>query len=126
MLNNQPQTIRSSICTLVNKMPTPEMSSFTQDVINIPLTSTNTADQSYLWCKCDGDEGINANTKECKMFNVCRKNYANNNKIDYKATFDNISSIDKQTYDSCIVVFENFPRYLDANTSNQNRLPQNI
>jgi len=126
LLNNQPQTTRSSICTLVNKMPSPEMSSFTQDVINIPLTSTNTADQAYLWCKCDGDNGINANTKECKMFDVCRKNYANNNKIDYKATFTNINSIDKQTYDSCIVVFENFPRYLDANTSNKNRPPQSI
>jgi hypothetical protein len=126
LLNNQAQTVRSSICTLVNKMPSPEMSSFTQDVVNIPLTSTNTADQSYLWCKCDGDDGINANTRECKMFDVCRKNYANNNKLDYKATFTTINTIDKQTYDSCIVVFENFPRYLDANTSNQNRPVRSI
>jgi len=126
MLNNQSQNTRSSICTLVNKMPSPEMSSFSQDVINIPLTSTNTADQAYLWCKCDGDDGINANTKECKMFDVCRKNYANNNKLDYKATFTTINSIDKQTYDSCIVVFENFPRYLDTNSANQNRPMQTI
>jgi hypothetical protein len=126
LLNNQTQAARSSICTLVNKMPSPEMSSFTQDVINIPLTSTNTADQAHLWCKCDGDDGVNANTKECKMFDVCRKNYANNNKLDYKATFTTINKIDKQTYDSCTVVFENFPRYLDANTSNQNRPPQSI
>jgi hypothetical protein len=114
LLNNQAQTVRSSICTLVNKMPSPEMSSFTQDVVNIPLTSTNTADQSYLWCKCDGDDGINANTRECKMFDVCRKNYANNNKLDYKATFTTINTIDKQTYDSCIVVFENFPSNVTA------------
>jgi hypothetical protein len=107
-------------------MPTPEMSSFSQDIINIPLTSTNTSDQSYLWCKCDGENGINANTKECKMFDVCRKNYANNNKLDLKSTFTTISDIDKQTYDSCIVVFENFPRYLDTNTANQNRPLQNI
>lgn len=126
LLNNQSQTVRSSICTLVNKMPTPEMSSFSQDIINIPLTSTNTSDQSYLWCKCDGENGINANTKECKMFDVCRKNYANNNKLDLKSTFTTISDIDKQTYDSCIVVFENFPRYLDTNTANQNRPLQNI
>ena len=126
LLDSQSQAARSSICTLVNKMPSPEMSSFSQDVINIPLTSTNTADQAYLWCKCDGDDGINANTKECKMFDVCRKNYANNNKLDYKATFTTINNIDKQTYDSCIVVFENFPRYLDANTSNKNRPPQTI
>ena len=126
LLNSQAQTARSSICTLVNKMPSPEMSSFTQDVVNIPLTSTNTADQSVLWCKCDGDDGINANTRECKMFDVCRKNYANNNKLDYKATFTTINTIDKQTYDSCTVVFENFPRYLDTNTSNQNRPARSI
>ena len=126
LLNSQAQTARSSICTLVNKMPSPEMSSFTQDVVNIPLTSTNTADQSLLWCKCDGDDGINANTRECKMFDVCRKNYANNNKLDYKATFTTINTIDKQTYDSCTVVFENFPRYLDTNTSNQNRPARSI
>jgi len=126
LLNSQAQTARSSICTLVNKMPSPEMSSFTQDVVNIPLTSTNTADQSYLWCKCDGDDGINANTRECKMFDVCRKNYANNNKLDYKATFTTINTIDKQTYDSCTVVFENFPRYLDTNTSNENRPARSI
>ena len=112
---------RSSICNLVSRMPIPELSSFSEELINIPITSTNRAHQSYLWCKCDGDSGVNANTNECKMYDVCKRNYDNNNKIDFKATKDTISEMDRQLYDSCINVFENFPRYLDANTANQNK-----
>jgi len=112
---------KSAICSLVNKMPTPQLSSFSENMINVPITSKNVGDQSYLWCKCDGDAGVNANTDDCKMYEVCKRNYANNNRIDFKANKENISLIDRQIYDSCVNVFENFPRYLDANTANQNK-----
>ena len=114
--------IRSSICSLVAEMPKPQVASFTEELINIPITSSNLSYQSYLWCKCDGDNGINANTDECKSYDLCRRNYANNNKIDFKATYSTISSFDKEIYDRCIIAFkENFPHYLETNTANQNR-----
>jgi hypothetical protein len=96
-------------------MPNPLMSSFSDEMINVPITNTDKAYQSYLWCKCDGVNGVKANTDKCKMYEVCRRNYVNNNRIDFKANSKTISSIDQKLYDSCINVFENFPRYLDAN-----------
>ena len=110
--NNNLSKNKSSICSLVDKMPDPSQKSFTNIYDNNTPnpSSLNKDDQSYLWCKCSPD---NNNTDLCKAFNTCRINYSNNNKNNQTSTFSTVSNIDREIYNNCTNAFPNFPRYLN-------------
>ena len=109
---NTPKIAVNNVCSKYTYMPEPDTKSFTEPKDNIPITSDDISYQSYIWCKCNGDDGINNNTEKCKTFNICRDNYAENKNY----TYDNISDINKKIYDDCKTVYSNFPKYLEINS----------
>jgi len=124
-LNNNMPTLknRSDVCTLFDQLPEPNEQSFTQELINVPLDSKNSFEAPYLWCKCDENtDKAYSNTESCKAYDVCHRNYANNNRIDSKSTYTTIGTIDKQIYDYCTKAFINFPKYLQTNSDSSNSL----
>jgi len=102
----------NNICTEYTNMPEPDAKSFTESAENIPITSYNNSYKSYIWCKCNGEDGINNNTERCKAFNVCRDNYATNK----NSTYQLISDFDKKIYEDCKNVYPSFPKYLEVNS----------
>ena len=116
IINLNPTTAKISVNDICNKytyMPDPfDASSFTEPKENISISSDNKAYQSYIWCKCNGDDGINNNTDSCKAYDICRDNYAK-----FKdSTYDNVPDVNKDIYRNCKIRFPNFPKYLEANS----------
>jgi hypothetical protein len=106
--------IVNNVCNTYTFMPDPDAVSFTEPAENIPISSDNKSYQSYIWCKCDGDNGINNNTDNCKAYNLCRENYAT-----YKNSTNNdknMPEIQKEIYNNCLIKFPNFPKYLEVNS----------
>ena len=98
-------------------MPEPTELSFTNNFDDIQLNPSNTDQRPYIWCKkCNANDNNNISSSKCIAYDVCKTNYAKNNKVDNKATFTTISEIDKNIYDNCINAFNNFPKYLQTNT----------
>jgi hypothetical protein len=93
-------------------MPEPDAISFTELTENMPITSDNKSYQSYIWCKCNGDDGINNNTTRCKDYKICHEHY---NKFK-ESTINDVSIVEKQIYDDCLTVFPNYPKYLEVNS----------
>jgi hypothetical protein len=102
----------NNVCNRYTYMPEPDAISFTEPTENIPISSDNKSYQSYIWCKCNGDDGVNNNTDRCKAYNICRDNYAK-----FKDTpYDLVPPVNKDIYDNCITVFPNYPKYLEINS----------
>ena len=102
----------NDVCNRYAYMPEPDVISFTESTENMPMTSDNKSYQSYIWCKCNGDDGINNNTSRCKNYKICRDHY---NKFK-ESTINDVSKVEKQIYDDCITVFPNYPKYLEVNS----------
>ena len=119
-LNLQSDITDKTCVNMGTDMPDPTERSFIDVFDNNQLNATNTDQRPYIWCKkCNANDANNANNESslrCIGYDICRKNYANNNKADYKATWNNIKDIDKQIYYNCSNAFINFPRYLDINS----------
>ena len=102
----------NNVCNRYTYMPEPDAISFTEPTENIPISSDNKSYESYIWCKCNGDDGVNNNTDRCKAYNICRDNYAK-----FKDTpYDLVPHVNKDIYDNCITVFPNYPKYLEINS----------
>jgi hypothetical protein len=102
----------NDVCNRYTYMPEPDAISFTEPNENIPISSDNKSYQSYIWCKCNGDDGVNNNTDRCKSYNICRDNYAK-----FKDTpYDLVPSVNKDIYNNCMTVFPNYPKYLEINS----------
>jgi hypothetical protein len=112
---NTPKMAINDICNKYTYMPDPDTKSFTEPKENIPMTSDDISYQSYIWCKCNGDDGINNNTQKCKTFNICRDNYAANKNARLE-DFPNKDDIVLQIYDNCKNLYSTFPKYLEVNS----------
>ena len=116
-LNLQSDTTDTTCVNIGTKMPDPTEKSFTDTFDDTQLNTTNTDQRPYIWCnKCNVNDNNNTSSTMCKAYDVCKKNYSKNNKVDNKSTFTTISEIDKQIYDNCVNAFINFPKYLQANS----------
>ena len=116
-LNLQSDTTDTTCTDIGAIMPEPTELSFTNNFDDIQLNPSNTDQRPYIWCKkCNANDNNNISSSKCIAYDVCKTNYAKNNKVDNKATFTTISEIDKNIYDNCINAFDNFPKYLQTNT----------
>ena len=116
-LNLQSDTTDTTCTNIGTVMPEPTERSFINTFDDNQLNATNTDQRPYIWCKkCNVNDTNNNSSQRCIAYNVCKTNYAKNNKDDNKSTFTTISDIDKEIYYNCSNAFINFPRYLDINS----------
>ena len=118
-MNLQSDKTDSTCIDIGTKMPEPTEKSFTDTFDITIMNSANTDQRPSIWCeKCNvnNNSSTNYSTSMCKAYNVCKVNYAKNNKVDNKSTFTTIGEIDKKIYDNCVNAFINFPKYLQANS----------
>ena len=108
----------NNVCNSYTFMPDPiDSLAFTESAENIPITSDNKSYQSYIWCKCNGEDGVNNNTDICKAYNTCRDNYSTYK--NYRYEDQNVTELAKQVYENCKnhPKFKNtFPKYLEVNS----------
>ena len=116
-LNLQSDTTDTTCANIGTVMPEPTERSFIDVFDDNQLNAANTNQRPHIWCKkCNANDNNNSSTSRCIAYNVCKTNYAKNNKGDNKSTFTTISDIDKEIYYNCSNAFINFPRYLDINS----------
>jgi len=118
-LNLQSDTTDTTCANIGTIMPEPTERSFIDVFDDNQLNAANTNQRPYIWCKkCNANDNVNDNnsSSRCIAYNVCKTNYAKNNKDGNKSTFTTISDIDKEIYYNCSNAFINFPRYLDINS----------
>ncbi len=116
-LNLQSDTTDTTCANIGTVMPEPTEKSFIDVFDDNQLNAANTNQRPHIWCKkCNDNDNNSSSSSRCIAYNVCKTNYAKNNKSDNKATFTTISDIDKEIYYNCSNAFINFPRYLDINS----------
>ena len=105
----------NNVCNTYTFMPEPiDALAFTEPAENIPISSENKSYQSYIWCNCNGKDGVNYNTDRCKSFERCRANYATYKNYTYDD--EKMPNIEKDIYKNCKIFSDYFPKYLEVNS----------